>query len=46
MMTDLAVLLLLRANLAIAAAILIVLAVRPPARRMLGPELAYGLWAL
>ena len=46
MMTDLAVLLLFRANLAIAAAILTVMAVRHLARRTLGPELAYGLWTL
>ena len=36
---------LLRVNLAGAVAILVVLAVRFPARRMFGPEMAYRLWA-
>ncbi len=36
---------LLRTNLVAAAAILMVLALRLPARRLFGPELAYGLWA-
>ncbi len=46
MMADFLVLLLARAELAATAAILAVLAIRPLARRVLGPELAYGLWAL
>ncbi len=46
MIADLAVLYLLRANLAASAAILLVLLLRPIARRLLGPEVAYGLWAL
>jgi len=36
---------LVRVNLAGAAAILVVLAARGPARRFLGPEMAYALWA-
>lgn len=36
---------LLRVNLAVSAAVLAVLVLRGPARRMFGPELAYGLWA-
>lgn len=36
---------LIRMNLAGAAAVLVVLAVRVPARRYFGPELAYSLWA-
>ena len=35
----------LRANLVAAAAILAVLILRRPTRRLFGPELAYGLWA-
>lgn len=46
MIADLTVLFLVRANLAASAAILIVLLLRPAARRLLGPEVAYGLWAL
>jgi beta-lactamase regulating signal transducer with metallopeptidase domain len=46
MIADLAVLFLVRANLAASAAILLVLLLRPVARRLLGPEVAYGLWAL
>jgi beta-lactamase regulating signal transducer with metallopeptidase domain len=46
MIADLFVVLLLRANLAASAAILIVLLLRPAARRLLGPEVAYGLWLL
>ena len=37
---------LVRMNLAAAAAILAVIAVRLPARRWLGPETAYRLWAI
>jgi beta-lactamase regulating signal transducer with metallopeptidase domain len=36
---------LIRVNLAGAAAILVVLACRAPARRLVGPEMAYRLWA-
>jgi beta-lactamase regulating signal transducer with metallopeptidase domain len=36
---------LIRANLAGAAAVLVVLLVRVPARRLVGPEMAYFLWA-
>ena len=36
---------LVRVNLAGAAAILVVLALRVPARRYVGPEMAYALWA-
>jgi beta-lactamase regulating signal transducer with metallopeptidase domain len=36
---------LVRVNLAGAAAILVVLAIRVPARRYVGPEMAYALWA-
>jgi beta-lactamase regulating signal transducer with metallopeptidase domain len=36
---------LVRANLVGAAAILVVLALRIPARRLFGPQVAYGLWA-
>ena len=36
---------LLRANLVGAAAILVVLALRIPARKLFGPQVAYGLWA-
>lgn len=46
MIADLAVLFLLRANIAASAAIVLVLLLRPAARRWLGPEVAYGLWAL
>lgn len=46
MIADLALLFLLRANVAASAAILIVLLLRPVARRWLGPEVAYGLWLL
>lgn len=46
MIADLTVLFLVRANLAASAAILLVLLLRPVARRLLGPEVAYGLWAL
>ncbi len=46
MIADLTVLFLVRANLAASAAILLVLLLRPVARRLLGPEIAYGLWAL
>ena len=35
----------LRANLVVSATVLLVLALRLPARRLFGPELAYGLWA-
>ncbi|HET6970595.1 MAG TPA: M56 family metallopeptidase, partial [Phenylobacterium sp.] len=35
----------LRMNLAGAAAVLVVLALRIPARKLFGPELAYRLWA-
>src|SRR4051794_8056480 len=37
--------LLIRANLAAGAVILVVLALRIPARRAFGPEIAYRLWA-
>lgn len=37
---------LLRANVIGAAAVLAVLALRIPTRRLFGPEVAYGLWAL
>jgi len=46
MIADLTVLFLVRANLAASAAIVLVLLLRPVARRLLGPEVAYGLWAL
>lgn len=46
MIADLAVLFLVRANLAASGAIVLVLLLRPVARRLLGPEVAYGLWAL
>jgi beta-lactamase regulating signal transducer with metallopeptidase domain len=46
MMADLALVLLARMQLAAAAAILLVLALRPLARRLIGAELAYPLWAL
>jgi beta-lactamase regulating signal transducer with metallopeptidase domain len=46
MTADLILLLLIRANLAASAAILAVLLLRPVARRLLGPEIAYGLWLL
>src|SRR4051794_29271719 len=46
MMADLLVLALVRGQLAACCAILIVLALRPAARRLIGPELAYGAWAL
>ena len=46
MIADLTILFLVRANLAASAAILLVLLLRPVARRLLGPEVAYGLWAL
>jgi beta-lactamase regulating signal transducer with metallopeptidase domain len=46
MIADLALLFLLRANLAASAAIVLVLLLRPAARRWLGPEVAYGLWML
>ncbi|WP_296599144.1 M56 family metallopeptidase [Phenylobacterium sp.] len=37
---------LLRANLVLAIGILAVMALRRPARRVFGPEVAYGLWAI
>jgi beta-lactamase regulating signal transducer with metallopeptidase domain len=37
---------LLRSNLALAIAIVAVLALRIPIRRLFGPEIAYGLWAV
>jgi beta-lactamase regulating signal transducer with metallopeptidase domain len=46
MTDDMIVLFLLRANLAASAAVLLVLAARPLMRRLLGPSLAYWLWAL
>lgn len=46
MVADLLVLALIRAQIAASCAILIVLALRPVARRLIGPELAYGAWAL
>lgn len=46
MIADLTVLFLVRANVAASAAIVLVLLLRPLARRLLGPEIAYGLWAL
>jgi len=46
MMADLLVLTLTWAQLSAAAAVLFVLALRPAARRLLGPELAYRLWML
>ena len=46
MLADFLVLILARAELAATVAILAVLAIRPLARRLIGPELAYGLWAL
>ena len=46
MIANLTILFLLRANLAASAAILLVLLLRPFARRLLGPEVGYGLWAL
>src|ERR1700761_1600085 len=38
--------LLLRLNLAVAGAVLAVMALRIPARRLFGPRIAYGLWIL
>jgi beta-lactamase regulating signal transducer with metallopeptidase domain len=38
--------LLLRMNLAAAVGVLVVLALRRPARRLFGPRMAYGLWTL
>ncbi|MBN9318850.1 MAG: hypothetical protein BGN86_13040 [Caulobacterales bacterium 68-7] len=46
MTSDLAVLFLLRANIAAAIAILVVLAARPMVRRLIGPTQGYWLWAL
>ncbi len=46
MMADFLVLCLARFNLALSAAILLVLVMRPLVRRLLGPELAYLLWVL
>jgi len=37
---------LLRSNLALAIAVMAVLALRIPLRRLFGPEIAYGLWAV
>jgi len=37
---------LLRSNLALAIAVVAVLALRIPVRRLFGPEIAYGLWAV
>lgn len=37
---------LLRSNMALAIAIVAVLAIRIPIRRLFGPEIAYGLWAV
>jgi len=37
---------LLRINLALAAAVAVILLLRRPVRRLVGPRLAYGLWAL
>jgi beta-lactamase regulating signal transducer with metallopeptidase domain len=45
MATELFVLTLLKAELASSGAILLVLLLRLPARRLIGAELAYGLWA-
>src|SRR5690348_10790297 len=36
----------LRLNLALAAAVIAALVLRPPARRLFGPQIAYGVWAL
>jgi beta-lactamase regulating signal transducer with metallopeptidase domain len=46
MMADLLLLALVRAQAAASAAILVVLALRPFARRLIGPELAYRCWTL
>lgn len=46
MTTDLILMFVVRANLAASAAILAVLLLRPFARRLLGAEVAYGLWLL
>lgn len=46
MASELFVRTLLRAEAAVALAILLVLALRAPARRLIGPALAYRLWAL
>jgi beta-lactamase regulating signal transducer with metallopeptidase domain len=46
MMVDLLVLALLKAQVAASVAILIVLALRLPARRLIGAELSYRLWVL
>lgn len=46
MIVDLLVFGAVRANLAAAAAIALVLALRGPVRRLLGPEAAYALWGL
>src|SRR5687767_9441928 len=45
MMTSIILADLIRVNLAGAAAVLVVLLVRAPARRLVGPEMAYVLWA-
>jgi beta-lactamase regulating signal transducer with metallopeptidase domain len=44
-MSDL-ILLLFRVNLALAAAVLVVMALRLPVRRLFGARIAYGLWGL
>lgn len=46
MASELALLFLLRAQCAASAAVLLVVCLRLPVRRGLGPELAYGLWVL
>lgn len=46
MTSDLAVLFLLRANIAAAIAILVVLVARPMVRKLIGPTQGYWLWAL
>jgi beta-lactamase regulating signal transducer with metallopeptidase domain len=46
MVADLLLQTLVRAEVHVAAAVLIVLALRPVARRLLGADLAYGLWTL
>lgn len=45
-MTELFALALIRAQIAAAAAVLLVIMLRPSARRLFGPRRAYGLWAI
>jgi beta-lactamase regulating signal transducer with metallopeptidase domain len=46
MTTEFIVLFALKVELALSGAIALILVLRRPARRLIGPELAYGLWAL